>query len=171
MGTNGSEAGAFEEIARKYARIAAGYDERLPRLEQELDESKSLSHACLGVAKEARDAAKEAARAARSCEAAVKELMGAARDVAKEVARETAEDVATDVAEHSSRYEIRKLDATMTGPHEKVAEVEKRLAEMDGLKKGSDEAMTNLRNWVLFGIAVAVAIAGFSAWVAAHSGH
>ena len=181
MGTNGNEAGAFEELAHKFATISAGYHERLPRLEAEVDSAKSASLVCLGVAKEARDtakeardAAKEARAAAKSCERAVRMLLGAARDTAREVAQEVAEEVAegvaTDVAEHSSRYDIRKLEASATGPHEKIAEVEKKLENLDGQKKGAGDALTALRHWVLFGIAVVAAVAAFSAWAAAHAG-
>lgn len=54
--------------AQEWANIAAGFYERLPRLEAETDEAKSNAIAACGMAKEARDMAKEARDAIRRVE-------------------------------------------------------------------------------------------------------
>lgn len=169
-GTNGGEAGAYQELANRVADALCGYHEKLPAIEAEIDEAKSAALACLAgvnratvAAGEAKDAAERAESAAKSCERAVKELVRNAKRVAEDVARETVEEVAADSSRHHGPL------PDQSAPHQAITEVRDQLVEMRGEKKGSKEALTNLRTWVTFAVLVTGSIVALVTWALAHA--
>jgi hypothetical protein len=166
------------DLMRKYADIALGYAERLPKLEDDLADTKSAALAALGVSKEAREVATEARDAARETTAAVEklgkvldELRGAfdesRREVkkAKRTAAEAAE-AADEALERSSKHDV---NAILAGtPAAKIIELEQQIIAIRAEQKGSSSYGSGMRAYVLFAIAVIAAIFGLSGWLARH---